>query len=308
VWSLEEWSPSPISLRGRWAISKPDLKDVASEPSRAPFANLPHLAIKSRRQLSLPLQGPVTDLAYDASGGRFLLTTPLGVYVVDGSLGRVTRHTVLDPGYSVDLGRLCGAAFLDANTMMVLSENKSFVVLRESGRAEAGRNYRFFLESFDAFEEITRSRFATVRARMMYVGSLAYDRDAQRLYTASLPNDKVRRLVVCVFERRDLTLTEEYEPAFAVQSGATTGDEKPSPGDFFVTGATIEGSRMYMISALYGTLLTIDLESRSVTGAHRIEGLDRPTGIACVGSELYIATEGGDIAVVSRPVEASPLR
>jgi hypothetical protein len=185
---------------------------------------------------------------------------------------------------------------------MVLSENKSFVVLRESGRAaQPGRNYRYFLESFDAFDEVTRSRFATVRARMMYVGSLAYDRQARRLYTVSVPNSKMRRLVVCAFDRNDMTLAEEYAPAVAAGSGVLPGDGKLNPGDFFVTGATVEDGRMYAVSAAHGTLLTIDLDSRSITGAYRIDGLDRPTGIASAGDGLFIVTESGGILIVDRP-------
>jgi disulfide bond formation protein DsbB len=301
VWSLEEWSRAPMSFRGRWAVGKPGPDNVVSEPSSAPLANLRRLAVKSRRELSLPLQGPVTDLAYDAAGGRFLVTTSLGVYLIDGSLSRVLRHTVLDPGYSVDLGRISGGAFLDGNTVMALSENKSFVILRESEGADPDRNYRYFLESFEAFDEIARSRFSTIRAKMMYVSSLAYDRDSKRLYAVSVPNATVRRLVISGFDRSDLTLSEEYAPPLAAGSGLTLADEKRTLGEFFVTGATIEGKQLYAVSAAYSTLLTIDLESRSITEAHRIDGLDRPTGIASVGNELYIASESGAIAIVDRP-------
>ena len=34
VWSLEEWSPAPVSLRGRWAIDKPSLRRAPDRPGR----------------------------------------------------------------------------------------------------------------------------------------------------------------------------------------------------------------------------------------------------------------------------------
>mgnify|MGYP000382861264 CR=1 FL=1 len=42
---------------------------------------------------------------------------------------------------------------------MAVSENKSFVVLEENDKADAAANYRYFLASFDKFDEVSRSRF-----------------------------------------------------------------------------------------------------------------------------------------------------
>ena len=55
---------------------------------------------------------PATDLAYDTATDRFLLTTDKGLYITDGALGRVLRHTVVDTGYSVDLARFTAGVFL----------------------------------------------------------------------------------------------------------------------------------------------------------------------------------------------------
>jgi disulfide bond formation protein DsbB len=301
VWSLEEWSPAPISLRGRWAIEKPAVPPVSLDPGAGPLAGLPSLTIREQKQITVPLRGTVTDLAYDAGTDRFLLTTQNGVYILDGSLTRVLRYTIVDPGFSIDLGRFAGAAFLDSKTLMALGENKSYVILQESNPGDADKNFRFFLESFDAFDHVSRSRLGTVRSRMMYAMSLAFDTATNSLYTVTVPNSKVKRLVIARFDRRDLTLSEEFIPVLAAESGLKFSGEKRSLDELYVTGATVAEGRMYAISAAFGTLVTIDLAAHSVVAAHGIPGLARPTGIAIKGGDLYVVGEGGEVFVVQKP-------
>ena len=112
----------------------------------------------------------------------------------------------------------------------------------------------------------------------MYVMSAAYDRATNSIYTVTVPNNKVRTLVVSRFDRDDFTLSEEFVPKVAAGSGPTLAGTRKLD-DFFVTGATIAGGRMYAISAAYNTLLTIDLHTRAVVAAHVVPGLVRPTGI-----------------------------
>ena len=301
VWSLEEWSPAPVSLRGRWAAEKPGFAGLVADPAAGPLANLPGLAIKERKRVTLPLRGSVTDLAYDAATDRFLLTTQSGVYITDGSLSQIVRFTVVDPGYSVDLGRFAGAAFLDSKTVIAAGENKSFVILRENDQADPGKNFRYFLESFDKFDEVARSRFGTVRARMMYTMSLAYDPAGKSLYTVSVPNAMTRRLVVSRFDQGDRTLSEEFTPALAPGTDLTLADKKRSLNELYITGATVTDGRLYAISAAYSTLIVIDLAARSVVAAYAIPGLERPTGLAIKGGDLYIAAEDGTVAIVGKP-------
>jgi disulfide bond formation protein DsbB len=305
VWSLEEWSPAPASLRGRWAIEKPGVAGLPADPAAGPLANLPVLPIREQRTLALPLRGTVTDLAYEQATNRFLVTTQSGVYITDGSLGRIARYTVVDSGFSIDLGRFAGAAFLERKIVMAVGENKSYVVLRENDQADADKNFRFFLDSFDRFDEVSRSRLGTVRARMMYTMSLAFDAATGSIYTVTVPNAKVKRLVISRFDRRDLTLSEEFMPALAGEAGLRLG-EKRSLDEYYITGATVDGGRLYAISAAYSTLLTIDLATHAVVAAHVIPGLDRPVGLAIRADDFYIVGEGGALAVVARPAETAP--
>ncbi len=301
VWSLDEWSPAPIALRGRWDVEKPAIPLTPEDPGNGPLAGLQTLAVKEQKRIGVPLSGPVTDVAYDAGTDRFLVTTQTGVYILDSSLSRLLRYTIVDPGFSVDLGRIAGAAFLEGKTVMVLGENKSYVILRENDGADAGKNYRYFLESFDKFETQGPSRLGTVRARMMYVMSLAFDPATNSLYTVTVPNSKFRNLVISRFDRSDRVLSEEFMPTVASQSGRSFAGEKRKLDELYVTGATITEGHMYAISAKYGTLLTIDLAGHAVVSAYTIPGLTRPAGIALKGSDFYIVGEGGEVFVVARP-------
>jgi disulfide bond formation protein DsbB len=301
VWSLEEWSSVPISLRGRWAATKPDLSALPVDPGSSPLADLQPLVPRKRDRIGVTLGGPVTDIAHDAATDRFLVTTHNGVYLLDGSMTRILRYAIVDRGYSVDLGRFAGAAFLDSHTVMALGENKSYVVLHESEGVDAEKNYRFFLESFDAFTELSRARLGTVRARMMYVMSLAYDPATSSILTVTVPNNTVRRLVVSRFDRRDLALSEEFVPEIAPESGLKLNGDKRSLDELYVTGAAVAEGRLYAISAAYSTLVIIDLSRHSVVGARAIVGLIRPTGMAIRGGEIYIVSAEGDVYVTGRP-------
>jgi len=301
VWSLEEWTPSPVSLRGRWAIEKPDAALASIDPASSPLANVPVLPAARRANLGLPLDGPITDLAYDAPTDRFLVTTEKGIYITDGTFGRVVRHTVVDTGFSVDLARFAAGAFLGSDTVMAVSENKSYVILRENDKADASANYRYFLASFDKFDEVSRSRFTTVRAKMMYVMSAAFDPASGSVYTVTVPNTRVKRLVISRFDRRDMTLSEEFTPALAPGSGLAFKTEKGSLDSFYATGAAFAGGKLYVISAAFGTLLTIDPQARAVIGAFSVPGLERPIGLAIKGSEAFIVDADGAITVVPLP-------
>jgi disulfide bond formation protein DsbB len=299
VWSLEEWSPAPISLRGRWSIDKPASVTPSPDPAAGPLTTLPSLVPARQATIGFPLHGTPTDLAYDDASKQFLVATEQGLYLADETLATLNRHTVVDVGYSVDLGQFGAAAFLDKGRVIAVGENKSYVVLEPTDKADANANFRYFLESFDQFNEVSRSRFGTVRARMMYVLSAAYDPAGKSVYTLTVPNNKVKRLVVSRFGS-DMTLSEEYAPSLAAASGLALKGKR-TLDEYYVTGATITDGRLYAISAAFNTLLTIDLAQRAVVAAHAVPGVTRPVGIAVKGGELHILGENGTVWVVAKP-------
>jgi len=198
----------------------------------------------------------------------------------------------------VDLARIAAGTFLEPNTVMAVSENKSYIVLRENDKADTAANYRYFLASFDKFDEVSRSRFSTVRAKMMYVMSVAFDPATGSVFTVTVPNAKVKRLVVSRFDRRDMTLSEEFTPALGPESGLAFKTEKGSLDAFYASGAAFAGGKLYVISAAFGTLLAIDPQARTLVSAHTIPGLERPVGLAIKGSEAFIVNAAGGLTVV----------
>lgn len=303
VWSTGEWSAAAISLRGRWSIEKPSIASLPSDPAGSPFMNLPAVAGAQRKQLALQLRGTPTGLAYDTTADRFAITTQQGLYIVNSTFDQVVRYTIIDPVYSVDVGRLAGVDFLDAATLIVMGENKSYVILRENDRADARANFRFFLESFDKFDEVSRSRFSTVRARMMYAMSVAVDPGKGDVYSLSVPNARTKRLVVSRFDGRDMTLSEEFVPHVA-PGLATTMVEKRSLDELYITGATFGAGRLLALSAAYNTLISIDVSAHTVTGAWSVPGLVRPAGIAAKGDALYVIGEDAILTLVKTVTHA----
>jgi disulfide bond formation protein DsbB len=136
---------------------------------------------------------------------------------------------------------------------------------------------------------------------MMYTMSLAFDPVASSLYTVTVPNTQTKRLVISRFDRSDLTLSEEYSPALDPASGLQTTGPQRSLHELYVTGATVADGRLYAISAAYSTLIAVDLTTHRVVAAHAIPGLERPSGLAIRGNDLYIVGEGGSVSIVGKP-------
>jgi hypothetical protein len=274
---------------------------VDPDPATSPLGALPQLKVEERRPLGLALRGTPTGLDYDAATDRFLITTQHGIYLLNGGLDRIEGHTVVDPLFAVDLAKFSGAVFLDNYTVMAISENKSYVILQESeGDSGIDKNFRFFLESYDHFDEVSRSRFATVRAKMMYVMSAAFDPASRSLFTVAVPNARHRRLVVSRFDTTDMQLSEEFLPVIARDLPFAPGDNVRPLDDLYVTAATIADGRLYALSAAHSTLLAIDLTFRAVIGAYAIDGLSQPTGLAIRDGELFIVSSDATITR-SRP-------
>ena len=300
VWSFEELEPYYISLRGSWTIPRPDPSTADPDPAHGPLANLPSLAVAGWERIGVPLDGALRGLARDSASGRFLAVTDrFGVYLLDSTLLRVLHHVVLDPGFSVDLTPLTGAAFVGGDTLAVLSTNKSYALLRPDPRADAGAEWRHFLESDGQVSEVGLGRFQTVRAHQMYVLSLAFDPAAQELITVSVPNPRHHQLVVSRYARADLVLSSEFEPRLG--SGLAVAGPGRGLADYLVTGATVADGRLYAISAAYSTLLVIDLGTKTVRAAFTVPGLARPVGVAVRGSQLLVAQADQRMAVLARP-------
>jgi hypothetical protein len=218
---------------------------------------------------------------------------------LDSSAARLLHHVALDGGFSIDLAPLTGAAFLGGDTLALVGTNKSWVLLRPDPKADAGAMWRRFRATDGGVSELDRGRFATVRARLQYVHSLAFDPAAQELITVSVPSARQKRLVVSRFARRDRMLSSEFVPRLG--AGLATSGKDRSVAEYVVTGAAVADGRLWAISAAYSTLLVIDLRDRTVTAAYAVPGLQHPVGVAVRGTQLLVAQADGKVAVLGRP-------
>ena len=315
VWMNEELR-GRLSVRGSWTIPAPDPADMTADPdpTHGPLEGLPSLPIARWERITAPLNGTLTGLAsrspsLEGSGEEAMrtvlaVTEDFGVYVLDSTFSRVLHRVVLDPGYSIDLTPLAGATFI-GDTLAVLSTNKSWVLLRPDSQVDAEREWKYFLKTDSTMSELRLGRFATVRARQMYVLSLAYDPGADELITVSVPNPRHRQLVVSRFARADFTLSSEFEPRLAATLTPSGADR--SMADYVVTGATVAGDGLlYAVSTAYSTLLVVDLHAKTLAAAYAVPGIASPVGLAARGSELLIAQADGRVAVIAMPSPPTP--
>jgi hypothetical protein len=298
VWSLEELAGA-VSLRGSWTIPQPTVAGLDRDPANGPFADLPVLPVTAWERIGDGLiAGMLSDLARDPATGRFLAVADRTVYVLDSALARVLHRVALDPTFAIDLSPLGGATFV-GDTLAVLATNKSWVMLRPDTATDEDLMWRRFLATTGGVTELDRSRFATVRARQMYVLSFAFDRDADELVTVGVPSPRHRRMVVSRFARSDLRLSSEFEPRPGPNLRLSAPER--SVAEYVVSGAVVQDGVLWAVSASYATLLAVDLRTREVVGAWTVPILERPAGLAARGPQLLAAQEDGRIAVLERP-------
>lgn len=299
VWSLDEWKAPAMSWRGSWSVRPPDLAALATDPATGPLLLPDTLPVRRWLTIAAARTGAPADLAWDGPSRRFLLVTDaFEVLLLDSALADAWWGLTLDEGFSLDLAPLVGAAFV-GDTLAVLARNKSYVLLRVDPAADARAEWRHFRRTDGGVRELRRARFSTVRARQMFVSSLAFDQAADELVAVSVPSAKHRRLVVSRFTRGDLLLASEFMPGLA--TGLRLAGADRSLAEYVVTGATVADGLLYAVSAAHATLLVVDLEARIVRAAYAVPGLVRPTGLAARDGELYVVQSDGRVAVIERP-------
>lgn len=301
VWLADDELSGAVSLRGSWTVPAPDpaFHDVDPDPGTGPLATLPSLEIGGWEEVAAPLEGRLTDLAYvPATGGYLAVTDRHGVYVLDAALQAVVHGVTLDPHFAVELTPLAGAAVM-GDTLVAMSTNKSYAMVRVDPEADEGYEWRHFLTTTGGVAQVRRSRLATVRARQQYVLAAAYDGDADELITVSVPSDRHRRMVISRFDRSDLVLSSEFLPGLGRGLSFTGADG--TLADYVVTGAVALDGLLYLVSAAHSTVLEVDLHTRSVVRAWAIPGLEQPVGITVRGDQWLIAQADGRVAVVPRP-------
>jgi hypothetical protein len=134
------------------------------------------------------------------------------------------------------------------------------------------------------------------------VRAAAFDAGSGSIFTVSLPNPRSPRLVVSRFDRGDLTLSQELLPSLDPASGLSLAARR-SIDELYPTAATMHDGRLWVLSAAYSTLLSVDVAKGRIVSAHAIPGLRRPAGLAVREGRFAIADEDGTVLLT--PASAS---
>ncbi len=262
VWSDEAWKGFKLkkSIFGKKDINRPDL---ASKPSdkftfssdfeQSPLKINSTLKIVNKKVLNLDLNSPISDINYQ--NGKMLITTEdFGLYISDKDFSKITNYLIFDHLFSATIETLAGANYIDGEIIRVMGMNKTSATVKENPKADEVKNFRYFLEGANTFDEIGwRNRFKTSRARDYYV--LTARSNGQSTYMITVPSTRYKKLVVVEQLNSDKGLASEFIPAVAEN---VILKEKRDLGELYVTGLAINNGKLYAVSKNFNTIVVID--------------------------------------------------
>ncbi len=289
-WSTEFWGrlQRPVSLRGAWDVHYPDLPTkpqtairFATHAADGPVEKAVPLQISDKKELALPFNGAVTDLAYNGQDAYFMVTEKWGLYLVNNDLTAIERSAVLDQYNGANGRNAVGATFFNDGSFGLIGWNKVFVYLKKAaskpeGQAAEFKAFHDFTEGLESFNLIKRAPYLSVRARMMHALAFTYDADNNSVYTITVPSDKYKKIVVSRFDKKDDILSEEF---FPVKGAGLTLKAGRSLDEYYVTGLTYNNGRLYALSKQYSSILVLNPTSKEIETVYSFDGVANPQGI-----------------------------
>ncbi len=256
IWSTGKWQGlSNVSLRGSYAIAKPDFADMAKNDASRIEADTTLNEVK-RVTLPAEIQGVVTGISYNANSQLFaVVTNDNWVAFLNRDLTDVLAKAKIDPNFSVEISNLAGVAFDSDNSVLVTADHKSFARVAYDPEAKLADYYANFFEGTDGIAELKRGRFETARAKYNYVGSAGYDAATNEYLMVTLPDAKRNNFVLVRLSAADFKLNSERVLSL-------NADALP-----MVTGIEVAGDSLVMLSHSGQQLLTVDAATGVVTGA-----------------------------------------
>ncbi|GAA7734793.1 disulfide bond formation protein B [Helicobacter pylori] len=255
VWSMENWNHLfPRSVLGRRDVGEP-LKLSAlpkdNDYERSPLEITKTLKIGKKEELFLKLNGAITDLSFNED--RAILTTEnQGLYLVSNDLKTIHSHMVLDSYYSATVGSFVGADFNEDENIVIMGNNKTSVEITPNKNANALKNFPYFLEGADSFDEVERSRLKTSRAKNYYIS--AAKRGAKFTYLTTAPNKRYKDLIIISMLNSD----KQVHGEFLLELGNAKLKEKRKLGELVISALALKDNQLYAFSKEFNTLLVID--------------------------------------------------
>ncbi|WP_104713081.1 disulfide bond formation protein B [Helicobacter cetorum] len=262
VWSMENWGDLkfPRSVLGRRDVGKPTKLSALPKDNdyqHSPLEITKTLEIEKKEVLSLKLNGAITDLSFNEENA-ILITENQGLYLVSNDLKTIHSHMVLDSYYSATVGSFVGADFNEDENIVIMGNNKTSVEITPNKNANALKNYPYFLEGANSFDEVERNRLKTSRAKNYYIGSAR--RGDKDTYLVTIPNKRYNDLVIISMLNSDKQVHAEFVP----ELGDTKLKEKRKLGELHISALALKDNKLYAISKEFNTLLIIDPKTEEI--------------------------------------------
>lgn len=303
-WSTAKWPiGKEFSLRGAYDVDRPDLVDgmitQESKNQSAPISASAVLTTLSQKDLGQDFDSVVMGIDYDNTTNEFsIVSKDWTIYLMDSNLEKIKKSVTIDPYYGVNLEKAVDVTSLGNGKYNAISFNKSFVVVEDNGTADINKNYRFFLDGYDTFDHITRGRFTTVRAKLMYILGLDYDKEANSYFTLTVPNNKTKKLILSRFDANDRTLSQEdivkVDSSLKVKEGRDLGE-------FYITAMDVVEDKIYALSRQYNSILVISKETNKVIDIYAFdENIKDPRGLTVKDGKFYILTSSQKLFILDK--------
>ncbi|AFI05287.1 disulfide bond formation protein B [Helicobacter cetorum] len=262
VWSMENWGDLkfPRSVLGRRDVGEPIKLSTLPKDNdyqHSPLEITKTLEIEKKEALSLKLNGAITDLSFNEENA-ILTTENQGLYLVSNDLKTIHSHMVLDSYYSATVGSFVGADFNEDENIVIMGNNKTSVEITPNKNANALKNYPYFLEGANSFDEVERNRLKTSRAKNYYISGAR--RDSKYTYLVTAPNKRYNDLIIVSMLNSDKQVHAEY----ILGLGGIKLKEKRKLGELHISALALKDDKLYAISKEFNTLLVLDPKKEEI--------------------------------------------
>ena len=267
------------SLRGFWTAEKPWIAGenehvsiaMNDDPAAGP-AVLNPTTLRLKATYHLPFEpvgffgkGAVAGFDWNETLQKFaFITTNTGIYYTDAELSKVTDKAILDYPNGNDLVKIVDAAFM-GDRLIGMGYNKTFFASAlkdpQTVKDYDWWQWRTFLEATpgmvpDEKLKWVRPFLMTSRAKFTFVGSTAFNKDANELYLVTVPNERTKQSILLTFDGTDNQVLSERVLKPAAQLSLK---DKRTVADYYVTGLTrLTDGKLLALSRNYRSLLVID--------------------------------------------------
>lgn len=280
-WSMAHWAtPSSFSFDAGYYIPRPDFSEV--DPLHKVFS--PPLSLIRKIPLPDMIKGTATGLSYNPQKNIFaIVTSDNGAYILNSDLSKILSYVKIDGSFSVELSNMAGVTFDSDNSLLLVTDHKSYVRLRLDENARFKDSYWLFTDGTDGISEVARDRFLTVRSKYNYTGDIAWDAGNHEYIAVTLPSEQHPNLIAMRFDGQDYQLNSE------TRIKITDRDDGNIP---FITGITVKNGTVYLLDHNARQLMIMDLKSDSVTDTKSVSAVLNPQGVTTKGNRLLVLDAG----------------